>query len=77
MTKSIISGTLSKNDYVWVTSSDLKIKFDPTLYRSWCEFLRLQKNHGPKNPCNLGPEVGPPSADIVPIVAARVFRPSI
>ena len=54
---------MSKNGYVWATqwptSSELKIKFDPSLDRSWCEFFKIIKNHGPKNPplgCNLGPK---------------------
>jgi hypothetical protein len=59
--KSVILGNFSKNCYVWATqwptSSELKIKFDPSLDRSWPEFLKIIKNHGPKNPtpgCNLG-----------------------
>ena len=59
--KSVISGNLSKNGYVWATQwpifSELKIKFDLSLDRSWCEFFKIIKNHGPKNPppgCNLG-----------------------
>ena len=46
----------------WPTSSELKIKFDPSLDRSWCEFFKIIKNHGPKNPppgCNLGPKYQP------------------
>ena len=31
--KSVISDNLSKNVYVWPTSSELKIKFDPNLIR--------------------------------------------
>jgi hypothetical protein len=50
----MISGNLSKNGYVWATqwptSSELKIKFDSSLGRSWCEFFKIIKNHGPKNP---------------------------
>ena len=42
-----------KNGYVWPTqwptSSELKIKFDPSLNRSWYEFFKIIKNHGPKN----------------------------
>ena len=38
MPKSVISGNLSKSGYVWATqwstSSELKIKFDPSLDRS-------------------------------------------
>ena len=52
--------------YVWATqwpiSSELKIKFDPSLDRSWCEFFKILKYHGPKNPppgCNLGPKFFP------------------
>jgi hypothetical protein len=45
---------LSKNGCVWAaqwtTSSELKIKFDPSLDRSWCEFFKLIKDHGSKNP---------------------------
>ena len=59
--KSIISGNLSKNCCVWAaqwpTSSELKTKFDPSLDRSWCEFFKIMKDHGLKNPppgCNLG-----------------------
>ena len=41
--KSAISGNLSKNAYVWatqwLTSSELKIKFEPLLGRSWPEFF--------------------------------------
>ena len=40
------------------TYSELKIKFDPSLDRSLCEFFKIIKNHGPKYPppgCNLGP----------------------
>jgi hypothetical protein len=61
--KSVISGNLSKNGHVWATqwstSSELKIKFDSSLDRSCCEFFKIIKNHGPKNPppdCNLGPK---------------------
>jgi hypothetical protein len=43
--KSVISGNLSKNAYVWATqwptSTELKIKFDPSLDRSWPEVFRL------------------------------------
>ena len=43
--KSVISGNLSKSGYVWATQwptfSELKIKFDPSLDRSWLEFFRL------------------------------------
>ena len=52
---------LSKNGCVWTaqwpTSSELKIKFDPSLDRSWCESFKIIKDRGPKNPppgCNLG-----------------------
>ena len=41
------------------SSSELKIKLDPSLDRSLCEFFKVIKNHGPKNPptdCNLGPK---------------------
>ena len=44
----------------WPTSYELKIKFDPSLGRSWSELFKIIKGHGPKNPppgCNLGPEV--------------------
>ena len=41
--KSVISGDLLKNTHVWatqwLTSSELKIKFDPSLDRSECEFF--------------------------------------
>ena len=60
--KSVISGNLSKNGCVWATQwptpSELKIKFDPLLNRSWCEFFRLWKilfhlsNDGAKLGCN-------------------------
>ena len=62
---------MSKNTHVWPTqwptSSGLKIKFDPSLDRSWCEFFKIMKNHGPKNPhpgCNLSPEFFPLSHQI-------------
>ena len=29
------------------TSSGLKIKFDTSLDRSWCEFFKIIKDHGP------------------------------
>ena len=49
--KSVLSGNLPKNGYVWATqwptSSELKIKFDPS---SWCESFKIIKNHGPNNP---------------------------
>ena len=58
----MVSGNLSKNSYVcatqWSASCKLKIKFYPSLDRSWCEFFEIIKNHGPKNPpqgCILGP----------------------
>ena len=51
--KSVISGNFLKNGYVWATqcptSSELKIKFEPSLDRSWCEFFKIVKDHGPKN----------------------------
>ena len=44
--KSVISGSLSKNSYVWATqwptSIELKIKFDPSLDRSWCDSLKIE-----------------------------------
>ena len=70
--KSVVSGNLSKNGCVWAaqwpTSSKLKIKFDPSLDRSWCEFFKIIKNHGPINPplgCNLGPKYPPPGWSLV------------
>ena len=52
--KSVISGNLWKNGYVWASqwpiSCELKKKFDPSLDRSWSEFFKIIKNHGPKNP---------------------------
>ena len=46
--KSVISSNLSKNANVsatqWPTSSGLKIKFDPSLNRSWYELLKIIKN---------------------------------
>ena len=57
--KSVISGDLSKNCYVWATqwptSCKLKIKFDPSL-----EFIIIMmiKNYGPKNP-HAGRKLGP------------------
>ena len=63
MPKSVISDNLSKYACVWAaqwpTSSELKIKFDTSLDRSWPEFFKIIKNHGPKKPppgCNLGPK---------------------
>ena len=44
------------------SSSELKIKLDPSLDRSLCEFFKVIKNHGPKNQppgCNLGPKFPP------------------
>ena len=32
----------------WPTSSELKIKFDLSLDRSWCEFFKIIENRGPK-----------------------------
>ena len=58
--KPVISDNLSKNNSTqWPTSSGLKIKFDPSLDRSLCEFFKTIKNHGPKihpRVCNLGPK---------------------
>ena len=38
---------MSKNGYVWATqwptSSELKIKFDPSFDRSWPEFFKIKK----------------------------------
>ena len=52
--KSVISGNFLKNGYVWATqwlgSIEPKIKFDPSFDRSWSEFFKIIKNHGPKNP---------------------------
>ena len=69
--KSVISGNLSKNTHVWATqwptSSELKIKFDPSLDRSWCEFFKIIKNLGPKNPptgCNLDPKFHPQAGHV-------------
>ena len=41
--KSVISGNLSKNVWAsqWPTSSELKIKLDLSLERSWCEYFEL------------------------------------
>ena len=68
---SVISGNLSKNGCVWAaqwpTSSELKIKFDPSLDRSWYEFFKIIKNHGPKNPptgCNLDPKFHPQAGHV-------------
>jgi hypothetical protein len=51
---------LSKNGHVWATqwptSSELKIKFEPLLDRSWCDFFKIIKDHGPKN--QLGSPIG-------------------
>jgi hypothetical protein len=61
----------------WPTSSELKINFDPSLDRSWCEFFKIIKNHGPKNPppgCNLGGLFPPVEIFSKKI---RVFCPSI
>ena len=58
---------MSKNDYVWATqwptSSEPKIKFDPSLDRSWCEFFKIIKDHGPKNPTPACNGVVPMSKD--------------
>ena len=40
--KSVISGNLSKNGK-WPTSGQLKIYFDPSLNRSWCEIFKMIK----------------------------------
>ena len=46
------SYNLSKNGYVWATqwptSNELKIKSDPSIDRSWCEFLKILKYHEKK-----------------------------
>ena len=45
--------------YQNILFSELKIEFDLSLGRSWWEFFKIIKNHGPKNPlpgCNLGPK---------------------
>ena len=50
------------------TSSVLKIKFEPSLDRSWCEFFKIIKNHVPKNPtpgCNLGAKFSDPHWSLV------------
>ena len=49
--------------HLWYTRHSISIqpsqegKFDPSLDRSWCEFFKIVKDRGPKNPplrCNLG-----------------------
>jgi hypothetical protein len=62
----VISGNFSKNGCVcatqWPTYSELKIKLDPSLDRSWCEFFKIIKVMVQKNPppgCNLGPKFFP------------------
>jgi hypothetical protein len=56
-----------KNGYVWATQwttfSELKIKFDPSLDRSWPEFFKIIKNHSPKN---HGPKNEPPGCNLGP-----------
>ena len=49
-----------------VMFEQLKIKFDPSLDRSWCEFFKIIKDLGPKNPhpgCNLGALLPSPSGN--------------
>ena len=45
--KSVISGNLSRDGYVWATqwptSIEIKIKFVLLLDRSWCKFLKIIK----------------------------------
>ena len=46
----------------WPTSSELKKKVYPTLDRSWCEFFKIGKKCGQKNPppgCSLCPKFSP------------------
>ena len=46
----------------WPTSIGLKIKFDPSLDRSWHKLFWIKKGHGPKNPptgCNFCPKLKP------------------
>jgi hypothetical protein len=49
----------SKNTHVWAayktSSSKLKILFDPSLERSWCEFFKIIKGCGQKNPPHPSP----------------------
>ena len=40
-----------------LSSSNLKIIFDPSLERSWCEFFRIIEGGGPKNPPPSNPGV--------------------
>ena len=68
---SFLIHNLSKNGYVWATqwptSSELKIKFDPSFDRPWCEFFKIIKDHGPKNPplgCNLAGLFSSPSGHL-------------
>ena len=82
MPKSVISCNLSKNGFVWAaqspTFSELKIKFDPLLDRSWCQFFKIIKDHGPKNP--PGVILGtffPPPMGIFSKKISWVFCPSI
>ena len=54
--------SVRRNFQQWSISGELKVKFDPSLDRSSCEFFNIIKNHGPKNPpqgCNLGPKFPP------------------
>ena len=69
--KSVFSGNLPNNGFVWATqwstSSEHKTKLDPSLDRAWCEFFKIIKKYGPKNPhpgCNLGPQFFPLSHKI-------------
>ena len=68
---------LPKTDHIWaaqwLTSSELKIKFDPWLERSWCELFKIINIpvYGPKDPLqgSLGP--GFPSKSSPSVVISK------
>ena len=52
------------NDQLVVNS---KQSLTLSLDRSWCEFFKIIKNHGPKNPptgCNLDPKFHPQAGHV-------------
>ena len=71
---------LSKNSLVWATQlpSGVKIKFDPSLERSWCELFNIINGHGPKNPpkrCSWVSFLSPPKFQFHKMKLGEVFRP--
>ena len=70
---------MSKHGYVWATqwptSSEFKIKFDPSLERSWCEYFKVIKGHGQKKIHPKGAPGVPPKLDFHKIWLGEVFLP--